>query len=175
MTFNIGVASRNLGESKGGGGICSLDLYYLAVLQWGATVNTPVQPCSALRIPGTRQKDLRFGWHYVVICWTTVKLCPAEYADIILSKPGKKTTVCSAIDSQLAIPESRQPPSSAGLGVVCSQCFVMMTVTRRISIRCKWWLICLLYIKIINIQIHLLYDVSDLHQTRSCMLAVYYE
>ena len=41
---------------------------------------------------GTRQKDLLFAWSYVIVCWTsakcckiTVKVCPAEYADIFWS------------------------------------------------------------------------------------------
>ena len=34
---------------------------------------------SALRIHGTRQKDLRFAWGNAIICWTTIKLWPAEY------------------------------------------------------------------------------------------------
>ena len=39
----------------------------------------------ALRIHGTRQEDLWFAWSSVIICWTTIKLCPAEYADIFLN------------------------------------------------------------------------------------------
>ena len=45
---------------------------------------------SALRIHGTRRKDLRFAWSYAISCWTTVKSCPTEYADIFWSHMYKR-------------------------------------------------------------------------------------
>ena len=44
----------------------------------------------ALQIHGTRQKVLRFAWSYLSYVWSTVRLCPAEYADIFRSHGKKK-------------------------------------------------------------------------------------